>query len=103
MPAVKSSLVHPAYKTECRVRNWHQDEQRLRVVLVWSRYSYALNPATFRGGSPQHTAVSRRNTVPALRVLHRRNLLPVGPRNPFSPSTVVFQHGYPPEHPGVLG
>jgi len=30
MPAVKSSLVHPRYKTEYRVRNWRQYEQGLR-------------------------------------------------------------------------
>jgi len=29
MPAVKSSLVQPAYKTEYRVRNWRQYEQGL--------------------------------------------------------------------------
>ena len=27
MPAVKSSLVHPSYKTEYRVRNWREYEQ----------------------------------------------------------------------------
>ncbi len=38
MPAVKSSLVHPAYKTEYRVRNWREYEQGLRArgdVTVW--------------------------------------------------------------------
>ncbi len=38
MPAVKSSLVHPAYKTEYRVRNWREYEHGLRVrgdVTVW--------------------------------------------------------------------
>jgi len=29
MPAVKSSLAHPRYKTEYRVRNWRQHEQGL--------------------------------------------------------------------------
>jgi len=31
MPAVKSSLVHPANKTGYRVRNWRQYEQGLRL------------------------------------------------------------------------
>ena len=38
MPAVKSSLVHPRYKTEYRVRNWRQYEQGLRArgdVTIW--------------------------------------------------------------------
>ena len=38
MPAVKSSLVHPACKTEYRVRNWRQYEQGLRSrgdVTIW--------------------------------------------------------------------
>jgi IS5 family transposase len=38
MPAVKSSLVHPAYKTEYRVRNWREYERGLRargVVTIW--------------------------------------------------------------------
>ncbi len=38
MPAVKSSLVHPAYKTEYRVRNWRDYEQGLRArgdVTIW--------------------------------------------------------------------
>ncbi len=38
MPAVKSSLVHPRYKTEYRVRNWREYEQGLRArgdVTVW--------------------------------------------------------------------
>ncbi|MFP8878843.1 MAG: IS5 family transposase [Myxococcota bacterium] len=38
MPAVKSSLVHPAYKTEYRVRNWREYEQGLRSrgdVTIW--------------------------------------------------------------------
>ena len=38
MPAVKSSLVHPRYKTEYRVRNWRQYEQGLRSrgdVTIW--------------------------------------------------------------------
>ncbi len=38
MPAVKSSLVHPAYKTEYRVRNWREYEQGLRArgdVTIW--------------------------------------------------------------------
>ena len=30
MPAVKSSLVHPRYKTEYRVRNWREYEKGLR-------------------------------------------------------------------------
>ena len=29
MPAVKSSLIHPAYKTEYRVRNWPEYERSL--------------------------------------------------------------------------
>ncbi len=38
MSAVKSSLVHPRYKTEYRVRNWREYEQGLRArgdVTVW--------------------------------------------------------------------
>ncbi len=38
MPAVRSSLVHPAYKTEYRVRNWREYEQGLRArgdVTIW--------------------------------------------------------------------
>jgi len=38
MPAVKPSLVHPAYKTEYRVRNWRQHEQGPRSrgdVTTW--------------------------------------------------------------------
>jgi transposase len=38
MPAVKSSLVHPRYKTEYRVRNWREYEQGLRArgdVTIW--------------------------------------------------------------------
>ncbi len=38
MPAVQSSLVHPAYKTEYRVRNWREYEQGLRArgdVTIW--------------------------------------------------------------------
>ena len=38
MPAVKSSLVHPRYKKEYRVRNWREYEQGLRTrgdVTVW--------------------------------------------------------------------
>ncbi len=38
MSAVKSSLVHPAYKTEYRVKNWREYEQGLRArgdVTVW--------------------------------------------------------------------
>ena len=38
MPAVKSSLVHPAYKTEYRIRNWREYEQGLRArgdVTIW--------------------------------------------------------------------
>ena len=38
MPAVKSSLVHPRYKTEYRVRNWREYERGLRArgdVTVW--------------------------------------------------------------------
>ncbi|MGE4609665.1 MAG: transposase [Myxococcota bacterium] len=38
MPAVKSSLVNPRYKTEYRVRNWREYEQGLRArgdVTVW--------------------------------------------------------------------
>ena len=38
MPAVKSSLVHPRYKTEYRVRNWREYEQGIRArgdVTVW--------------------------------------------------------------------
>ena len=31
MPAVKSSLIHPRYKTEYRVRNWREYEQGLRA------------------------------------------------------------------------
>ncbi len=32
MPAVKSSVVHPRYKTEYRVRNWREYEQGLRLT-----------------------------------------------------------------------
>ena len=43
MPAVKSSLVHPAYKTEYRVRNWREYEQGLRargdVTVLFSVFS----------------------------------------------------------------
>ena len=38
MSAVKSSLVHPRYKTEYRVRNWREYEQGLRArgdVTIW--------------------------------------------------------------------
>lgn len=38
MPAIKSSLVHPAYKTEYRVRNWREYEHGLRSrgdVTIW--------------------------------------------------------------------
>ena len=38
MSAVKSTLVHPAYKTEYRVRNWREYEQGLRArgdVTIW--------------------------------------------------------------------
>ena len=38
MAAVKSSLVHPRYKTEYRVRNWREYEQGLRArgdVTIW--------------------------------------------------------------------
>ena len=38
MPAVKSTRVHPRYKTEYRVRNWREYEQGLRArgdVTVW--------------------------------------------------------------------
>ena len=38
MPAVKTSLVHPRYKTEYRVRNWREYERGLRArgdVTIW--------------------------------------------------------------------
>ena len=38
MPAVKTSLVHPRYKTEYRVRNWREYERGLRGrgdVTIW--------------------------------------------------------------------
>ncbi len=38
MPAVRSSLVHPRYKTEYRVRNWREYDQGLRArgdVTIW--------------------------------------------------------------------
>ncbi len=57
MPAVKSSLVHPRYKTEYRVRNWREYEQGLRArgdVTVWFREKAATRwisrPTGERGG-----------------------------------------------------
>ena len=57
MPAVKSSLVHPAYKTEYRVRNWRQYEQGLRSrgdVTIWFSEEATANwiskPTGRRGG-----------------------------------------------------
>ncbi len=38
MPSVKSSRVHPKYKTDYRVRNWSEYEQGLRArgdVTIW--------------------------------------------------------------------
>ncbi len=38
MPRVSSSLVHPRFKTEYRVRNWREYERGLRArgdVTVW--------------------------------------------------------------------
>ena len=38
MAAMRSSLVHPRYKTEYRVRNWREYERGLRArgdVTVW--------------------------------------------------------------------
>ena len=59
MPAVKSSLVHPRYKTEYRVRNWREYEQRLRArgdVTVWfSEKAIAnwISRSTGRRGGPR--------------------------------------------------
>ena len=57
MPAVKSSLVHPRYKTEYRVRNWRQYEQGLRSrgdVTIWFSEEVTANwiarSAGARGG-----------------------------------------------------
>ncbi len=57
MPAVKSSLVHPAYKTEYRVRNWREYEQGLRArgdVTIWfseeATANWVSRSAGARGG-----------------------------------------------------
>jgi hypothetical protein len=59
MPAVKSSLVHPRYKTEYRVTNWREYERGLRArgdVTVWfSQAAIAnwLSRSTRRPGGPR--------------------------------------------------
>ena len=55
MPAVKSSLVHPRYKTEYRVRNWREYEQGLRArgdVTIWfnEEATWISRQAGVRGG-----------------------------------------------------
>ena len=56
MSAVKSSLVHPRFKTEYRVRNWREYEEGLRArgdVTVWfskSAVSHWVSRSTGRRG-----------------------------------------------------
>ena len=57
MPALKSSLIHPAYKTEYRVRNWHEYEEGLRArgdVTIWfgeeAIDNWISRPTGARGG-----------------------------------------------------
>ena len=55
MPAVKSSLVHPRYKTEYRVRNWREYEQGLRArgdVTVWFGEGAIANWISSSTGAP---------------------------------------------------
>ena len=55
MPAVKSSLVHPRYKTEYRVRNWREYEQGLRDrgdVTVWFSDNAVANWISRSSGAP---------------------------------------------------
>ncbi len=65
MPAVKSSLVHPRYKTEYRVRNWREYEQGLRArgeVTVWFREKatthWISRPTRERGGPRLYSALA---------------------------------------------
>ena len=59
MPAVKSSLVHPRYKTEYRVTNWRGYERGLRArgdVTVWFSQEAIdnwLSRSTRRPGGPR--------------------------------------------------
>ena len=59
MGAVKSSLVHPRYKTEYRVRNWREYEQGLRArgdVTIWFSEKATANwisRSTGRRGGPR--------------------------------------------------
>ena len=57
MPAVKTSLVHPRYKTEYQVRNWREYEAGLRArgdVTVWFSADavgrWLARPTGARGG-----------------------------------------------------
>ncbi len=55
MPAVKSSLVHPRYKTEYRVRNWREYEDGLRArgdVTVWFSEDAVVNWISRSTGAP---------------------------------------------------
>ena len=55
MPTVKSSLVHPRYKTEYRVRNWREYEQGLRArgdVTVWFSKGAISNWISRSTGAP---------------------------------------------------
>ena len=59
MPTVKSSLVHPRYKTEYRVTNWREYERGLRArgdVTVWFSQEAIdnwLSRSTRRPGGPR--------------------------------------------------
>ena len=60
MPAVKSSLVHPRYKTEYRVRNWREYEQGLRDrgdVTVWFSDNAVANWISRSSGAPDGTVM----------------------------------------------
>ncbi len=55
MPAVKSSLVHPRYKSVYRVRNWREYEQGLRArgdVTVWFSDDAIANWISRSTGAP---------------------------------------------------
>ena len=77
MPAVKSSLVHPAYKTEYRVRNWRQYEQGLRSrgdVTIWFSEEATANwiskPTGRRGGQRLYSDLAIKTSL-TLRTVFR--------------------------------
>ncbi len=59
MPTVKSSLVHPRYKTQYRVKNWREYEQGLRArgdVTIWFSEDASANwiaKSTGKRGGPR--------------------------------------------------